>query len=135
MEGRFSLNLPADLKQEAKQAAERQGISLNQFILWSLTEKVAALRSKLDDPNYPAITYRLDTDNQPVPVVRGRGIRVQTIVIAHHHWHEAEADIAREYDLSLPVVKEALAFYQAHKSLVDALIAENDALESSHDPS
>jgi uncharacterized protein (DUF433 family) len=135
MEGRFSLNLPADLKQEAKQAAERQGISLNQFILWSLTEKVTALRSKLDDPNYPAITYRLDTDNQPVPVVRGRGIRVQTIVITHHHWHESEADIAREYDLPLPAVKEALAFYQAHKSLVDALIAENDALESRHDPS
>ena len=133
MEGRFSLNLPTDLKQEAKQEAERQGISLNQFILWSLTEKVTALRSKLDDPHFPAITYRLDTDNQPVPVVRGRGIRVQTIVIAYHHWHEAEADIAREYDLSLVVVKEALAFYQAHKAMVDALIAENDALESRHD--
>jgi predicted HicB family RNase H-like nuclease len=43
MNGRYSLNLPIDLKQDAEEAAQRQGVSLNQLILWSLAEKVTAL--------------------------------------------------------------------------------------------
>jgi len=132
MSGRYSLNLPVDLKHEAEQVAEQQGVSLNQLILWSLTEKVTALKGKLDDPDFPSVTYKLDTLKQPVPIIRGKGIRIQTIVIAFHRWQETVADIARQYELSIPTVKEALAFYQAHKSIVDALINENDALEGGH---
>lgn len=132
MSGRYSLNLPVDLKREAEQVAEQQGISLNQLILWSLAEKVTTLKSKLDDPGFPSITYKLDTENQPVPIIRGKGIRVQTIVVAFHRWQESVADIARQYDLSQSIVKEALSFYQAHKSVVDALINENNALEGGH---
>jgi predicted HicB family RNase H-like nuclease len=55
---RYSLNLPVNLKREAEELASRQGISLNQFIMWSVSEKVASLRQELDDPNFPGITYR-----------------------------------------------------------------------------
>jgi predicted HicB family RNase H-like nuclease len=47
---RYPLDLPNDLYREAAAWAERQGISLNQFILWSVTEKVGELRRGLDDP-------------------------------------------------------------------------------------
>ena len=132
MSGRYSLNLPVDLKQEAEQVAQQQGVSLNQLILWSLTEKVTALKGKLDDPNYPSITYKLDTENQLVPVIRSKGIRVQTIVIAFHHWKESAAEIAKQYDLPQSVVKEALSFYLVHKTALDALINDNNALEEEH---
>jgi predicted HicB family RNase H-like nuclease len=55
---RYALNLPVKLKSEAEELASRQGISLNQFIMWSVSEKVASLRQDLDDPNFPGITYR-----------------------------------------------------------------------------
>jgi uncharacterized protein (DUF433 family) len=133
MSGRYSLNLPVDLKQEAEQVAEQQGISLNQLILWSLTEKVTSLKGKLDDPDFPSITYKKDTANQLVPVIRGKGIRVQTIVIASHFWKETEAEISWQYDLSQKVVQEALGFYSVHKKAVDALMDENDLLAGQHD--
>ena len=40
---RYSLNLPLDLKREAEEVAKKQGISLNQFIMWSVSEKVATM--------------------------------------------------------------------------------------------
>jgi uncharacterized protein (DUF433 family) len=132
MNGRYSLNLPVDLKREAEQVAEQQGISLNQLILWSLTEKVTSLKGKLDDPNFPSITYKVDTEHQLVPIIRSKGIRVQTIAISYHHWKESETEIAKQYDISPSVVKEALSFYNAHKTAVDALISENDASEGEH---
>lgn len=55
---RYALNLPTELKREAELLAERQGISLNQFILWSVAEKVGALRMGLDDPPLPNTSYR-----------------------------------------------------------------------------
>ena len=94
MSGRYPLNLPVDLKQEAELVAQQQGISLNQLILWSLAEKVTALKSKLDDPKFPDITYKMDTESYPVPVLRGRGLRVQTIVISANVWNESAAEIA-----------------------------------------
>jgi len=47
---RYPLNLPLRLKQEAEKWAANQGVSLNQFILWSVAEKVGALKQDLDDP-------------------------------------------------------------------------------------
>ena len=54
---RYALNLPAELKKEAEQLAERQGISLNQFILWSVAEKVGALRQGLEDLDLSNLSY------------------------------------------------------------------------------
>jgi uncharacterized protein (DUF433 family) len=126
MNGRYSLNLPVALKHEAEEVAEQQGVSLNQLILWSLAEKVTSLKSKLDDPNFPNITYKLDTSSQPVPVIKGKGIRVQTLVLAHFHWKETIEELATQYELPQRSIKEALSFYNAHKTAVDALIQSND---------
>ncbi len=128
MNGRYSLNLPLGLKQEAEQIADQQQISLNQLILWSLSEKITTLKNSLDDPNFPSITYKKDTANQLVPVIRGKGIRVQTIVISHRDWKESSAKIAEQYDLSKKEVEDALGFYQTHINAVDLLIQENEAL-------
>lgn len=133
MNGRYSLNLPVDLKHDAEEVAGQQGVSLNQLILWSLAEKVTALKTKLDDPNFPGITYKLDTGNQPVPFIKGKGIRVQTVVVAHHNWNESIEDIATQYELSQKSIKEALSFYDAHKTTVDALIQSNDEISPLND--
>ena len=56
---RYALNLPVDLKHEAEILAKRQGVSLNQFIMWAVSEKVTSMRNELDDPKFPLISYRV----------------------------------------------------------------------------
>ncbi len=60
--------------------AKQQGISLNRFFLWSITEKVTELKSSLNDPRFPHITYRRGSSGVPTPVIRGTGIFVLTPV-------------------------------------------------------
>ncbi len=55
---RYALNLPIALKEEAAALAKWQGVSLNQFILWAVAEKVAFLRRTLDDVDVEAEIYR-----------------------------------------------------------------------------
>jgi len=126
---RYPLNLPAKLKQEAEQWATSQGVSLNQFILWSVAEKVGTLKQSLDDPTFPRITYRRGAAGQPVPVLRGTGLRVQTAVVAAQRWGLTPDEIAAEYGLSEAQVKEALAFYEAHRAEIDADLAVEQAME------
>jgi uncharacterized protein (DUF433 family) len=128
---RYPLNLPAALKQEAEQWAANQGVSLNQFILWSVAEKVGTLKQSLDDPTFPRVTYRRGAAGQPVPVLRGTGIRIQTAVVATQRWHLTPAQIAAEYGLTKAQVKEALAFYEAHRAEIDADLAVERAMEAS----
>ena len=116
---RYPLNLPLQLKREAEEWARQQGISLNQFILWATAEKVGALSQQLDDPQFPGITYRRGRSGIPTAVLRGSGVRVQTIVTAERVWELAEAEIAQEYNLHERQVAEALAFYAAHKEEID----------------
>jgi len=127
---RYPLNLPAQLKAEAEKWAARQGISLNQFIMWAVAEKVGTLSQGLDDPAFPRVTYRRGAAGQPTPVLRGTGLRVQTIVVAAQHWKLTPAQIATEYDLTEAQVSEALAFYQAHRTEIDAAIAAEQAMEA-----
>lgn len=122
---RYALNLPEQLKQQAETWARQQGISLNQFILWATAEKVGALNQQLDDPRFPQITYRRGASGAVSPVLRGTGIRVQTIVVANERWEQPPAEIAAAYDISERQVSEALGFYSAHRSEIDqALMAE-----------
>lgn len=125
---RYALNLPHNLKREAEEMASRQGISLNQFIMWSVSEKVTALRQALDDLNFPGITYRRGTSGWVTPYLRGTGIRVQTIVIDSQSGMKPE-EIAADYDLEPQLVQEALAFYQAHQPEIDANIRLERELE------
>jgi len=126
---RYALSLPIQLKKEAEEAAARQGISLNQFILWSLAEKLGMLRSQVDDPDFPHITYRRGASRRPTPVLSGSGIRVQTIVTAAEQWGLSPAEIAEQYGISETQIREAQAFYAAHRSEIDADIQSESALE------
>src|ERR1051325_1243683 len=102
---RYALNLPNALKRDAERLAKEQGVSLNQFILWSVAEKVGGLLQGLDDPNFPNITYRRGASGSLAPVLRGTGIRVQTIVIAAEN--RSVSEIADDYDLTTAHVQEA----------------------------
>ena len=125
---RYALNLPTKLKQDAEEWAARQGISLNQFIMWSVADKVASLQHGLDDPKFPGITYRRGASGNITPVLRGSGLRVQTLVIESQHGLTPE-QIADEYDLEIARVREALAFYETHRAEVDFSIQAERELE------
>ena len=129
---RYPLNLPIQLKKEAEQWAASQGISLNQFIMWSVAEKVGALRQDLNDPDFPQITYRRGAAAVPTPVLRGTGIRVQTILVAVQQWGLTPGQVAAEYDLTESQVEEALAFYEAHRAEIDAAMEAEQTLEEAH---
>jgi len=124
---RYALNLPNELKRDAERLAKKQGVSLNQFILWSVAEKVGGLLQGLDDPDFPAVTYRRGASGSLAPVLRGTGIRVQTIVIASQN--NTAAEIAEDYDLAQAQVQEALGFYEVHRAEIDAHIQAEAALE------
>lgn len=125
---RYPLKLPQQLKQEAEVWAKKQGVSLNQFILWATAEKVGALSRQLDDPAFPQITYRRGANGAPTPVIRGTGIRVQTVAIAHEKWGMSAEEIAAEYGLTTRQIEEALAFYAAHREEIDAHLASEERL-------
>ena len=129
---RYPLNLPAQLKEEAEKWAAQQGVSLNQFIMWAVAEKVGSLSQSLDDPSFTRVTYRRGAAGQPVPHLRGTGIRVQTVVVAAQQWGMEPSQIAVEYCLTEAQVNEALAFYEAHRVEIDAAIAAEQAMEASY---
>jgi len=128
---RYPLNLPTQLKEEAEKWAAGQGVSLNQFIMWAVAEKVGSLRQNLDDPAFPHITYRRGASGKPVPALHGTGIRVQTIVTASRQWAMEPERIASEYGLTETQVREALAFYEAHRAEIDATITAEQEMEPS----
>lgn len=107
---RYPLNLPLELKRKAEEWASEQGVSLNQFIMWAVAEKVGALSQGLDDPKFPNITYQRGASRVPTPTLRGTGIRGQTLVIAKAVWESSPAEIAENYDLTESQVQEALDF-------------------------
>ena len=125
---RYALNLPISLKQEATELAKQQGISLNQFILWAVSEKTAELRHTLHDPNFPQIVYRRGARDIPTPVLAGTGIRVQTVVVGVRDWQMTPEEIAEEYGRPITQIKEALAFYEVHKHEIDSQIAYENEL-------
>ena len=85
---------------------------------------------QLDDPAFPQIHYRRGRARHPIPVLRGTGIRVQTLVVAARRWGVAPQQIAAEYGLSEAQVHEALAFYTAHQQELDLALAAEEALEA-----
>jgi uncharacterized protein (DUF433 family) len=127
---RYTLNLPVQLKQDAETWAAQQGVSLNQFILWAVAEKVGALSQRLDDPAFPHITYRHGASGQPMAVVRGTSLHVQTLVVAARTWDLTPAQLAAEYELPVTQIEEALAFAAAHQSEIDAALAADAAREA-----
>ena len=128
----YFLNLPSQLKQEAEKWAENQGVSLDEFILWAVAEKVGTLKEQLNEQTFPNITYRRGASGHLLSVVRGTNLRVQTLVVAVQQWGLSLNEIAAEYGLTEAQVNEALAFYAAHRSEIDAAIAAEQTLEATH---
>jgi len=124
-----ALNLPFQLKQEAEEWANRQGVSLDQFIVWAVAEKVGGLKQAVDDPRFPLVAYRRGAAGWPEPVLRGTGIRVQTIVVAHQSWRMGPPEIAADYGLTAEQVTEAFAFYDAHRGEIEASLADEQQSE------
>jgi uncharacterized protein (DUF433 family) len=120
----YALNLPDQLKYEIEQLAQSQGISLDQFILWAVTEKVSTLKA-----SFPQIAYRQGANGQLVPVIKGTGMRVQTVAIASQKWGMNPSQIANEYELTETQIKEALSFYAVNQEQIDAAIACEQSLE------
>jgi uncharacterized protein (DUF433 family) len=129
---RNSLKLPPHLAEEAEQWADRQGVSLEEFIVWAVAEKVGGLKQGLDDPNYPHVTYRRSAAGWPVPFLRGTGIRVRTIVGAVRSWSLSPSAVAEEYDLTEEQVADALGFYETHRGEIEASLSEERLLEQTH---
>ena len=102
------------------------------FVVWAVAEKVGELKQGLDAPRFPRITYRRGSSGQPSPVIRGTGIRVQTLIVESQDWQMSPTQIAEDHDLSLEQVQEALAFYQSYRAEIDASLAAEQQLESSH---
>ena len=127
-----TLNLPVQLQQEAEKLAKLQSISLDQFILWAVAEKVATLNQRNDDAAFPKITYVRGASGELVPVLRGTRLRVQTVVIASQKWGFSPNQIATEYDLSEAQVNDILAFYAAHSQEIDASIAAEQIIEAAN---
>jgi uncharacterized protein (DUF433 family) len=126
---RYPLNLPSQLKRDAETWAAREGVSLNQFVLWAVAEKVAALRHELDDPDFPHVTYVRGGVGQPVPVLRGGGVSVQAIAVAGRVWGMPPADIAAEYGLTEAQVRDGLGFFDRHRPEIEAALRAEESLE------
>ncbi len=129
---RYPLNLPLELKQEAEALAREQGVSLNQFLMWTVAEKVAALRNRLNDPRFPLIVYRRGAAGAPVPVLARTHLRVQTLIAALTQWGYSEEQAAQEFDLTPAEVREALAFYEAHRAEIDSALKAEADIEAAH---
>jgi uncharacterized protein (DUF433 family) len=125
------MNLPQQLQQDATQFAQQQGISLEQFVLWAVAEKVGALKQQADLA-FPEIAMRLGASGVLTPIIKGTNIRVQTIAIAHTRWQQSPSKIADEYDLTETQVQNALAYYETRRTEIDAAIAAEQALEPAH---
>ena len=128
---RYPLSLPVQLKQEAERWAREQGASLNQFIVWAVAEKVGELKQSLGDSRFPQVTYRLGAARWPTPVLRGTGVRVQTLAVAAESWGMSIREMSDEYGLTTSQVKEALGFYRAHREEIERSIAAEQELETS----
>lgn len=98
-----------------------------------MAEKVSALSQQLDDAEFPQVAYRRGASGVPTPVIRGTGIRVQTVVSALHAWKMTPEEIAAEYGLTLSQVQEALAFYAKHRREIDLNIQTEQMLEAAND--
>ena len=129
---RYPLKLPLNLKKEAEDWAEKQKVSLNQFIMWAVAEKVGTLKQSLDDPKFPKITYRRGASGIPSPLIRGTGVRVQTVVTAAQQWGMDVDQKCEEYDLDLESIHQAMDFYQAHQAEIDRAIYAEKELAAQH---
>lgn len=124
-----SLTLPKSLLETVEKYAINQGVSIEQFILWAIAEKIGILSQSLINAEFPNITYFQGASGKISPVIKNTSMRVQTIIIAHYQWKLSISEIAEEYDLNKELIKEALKFYHINKTEIDQMIFAEQGLE------
>lgn len=65
-------------------------------------------------------------------MIRGTGIRVETIVVNHQQWGQSAVDMAAEYEIPVEAVQSALDYYQAHPEEIETLIRIEQEIEARH---
>jgi uncharacterized protein (DUF433 family) len=90
------------------------------------------MKQQLDDPNFPTITYRRGASGWVTPVLRGTGVRVQTVAVAVEKLKIKPEEFARQYNLDISQVREAIQFYHAHRAEIDANIRYESDLEKQY---
>jgi uncharacterized protein (DUF433 family) len=78
------------------------------------------------------VTYCRGASGHLTPIIRGTGIRVQTIVIAVTTWQMSPAEICEEYDLTLEQVQEALAFFEAAPDEIEVSMSFEIQIKLAH---
>lgn len=128
----YSLNLPTQLREAATKVASMQGISLDQFIIKAIADKLAAGEELVAKLDFPEIAYLRGTSGVKFPVLKGTSIRIQTLAIARHRWNLSEEEIAQEYDLTLETVRQALLFYSEFAEEIESAIAIEQTIEQAN---
>jgi uncharacterized protein (DUF433 family) len=90
---------------------------------------VRELEQGLEDSRFPGIASRRGAAGYYEPVIRGTGLHVRALVVEHHVWNLSVSEIADGHDLTEEQVLEALAFFEAHRSEIEAAIAEEQQYE------
>ncbi len=124
----LTLDLPPELEQRLAKEAAQHGLSVEAMTL----QLLAKFFHQVTDTTFPHVAYRQGASGQPVPLVTGRGIRVQTLAIALHQWGLTKEQLAEEYNLSIPQIEDALAFYAENQAEIDGAMALEAAIEASH---
>ena len=124
----LTLDLPPELEQRLAKEAAQHGLSVEAMTL----QLLAKFLHQATDPAFPNVAYHQGASGQPVPVVAGTGIRIQTLAIAFHQWGLTQEQLAEEYNLSMPQLDDALAFYAANQAEIDGAMALEAAIEASH---
>lgn len=124
----LTLDLPPELEQCLAKEAAQNGLSVEAMTL----QLLAKFFHQSTDPAFPNVAYRKGASGQPVPVVAGTGIRVQTLSIALHQWGLTKEQLAEEYSLSIPQIEDALSFYAANQAEIDGAMVLEVAIEASH---
>lgn len=126
----YSLNLPPKLQEEAEKYATDLGITLDNLIIWAITEKIGSLKQNLEDNNFPDIIYSRNQEGKIIPRLRGTNIQVKTLVVAVKNWQLTPQKVADEYGISEEQVNNIMAFYEQHRQEIDTAIATDKILES-----
>jgi hypothetical protein len=96
-------------------------------MLWAVSEKVGSLKQQLDDLAYPQITYR--RGRQPRAAAARQRLARSDGCSASEQWDLPPACIAEEYGQPESAIRDALAFYGAHRAEIDASLTAEEALE------
>lgn len=88
------------------------------------------MRNRLNDPRFSLIVYRRGAAGAPVPVLARTRLRAQTLIAALNVWGCSEEQAAREFDVTPAEVREARAFYEAHRAEIDAALQVEAGLEA-----